>query len=289
MAYLKKLNSVNSIELTATSATGGFIKQTHPATSGEYAGTHPLLHTWTAQTTEDQTRASNLFVGQKAGNLSDTLIGTQNVAVGEFAGNALTSATIDSVLRSGGANTLVGWYAGKVISYGDNNVGIGKQSLTSLTTGQYCTAVGSLSLGSSVGGTQNSAVGQGSLYNLITGGNNVGVGASCGSYAAGGSTLVTLANNCTFLGTTSGSNLASGSVYRTALGSGSICQANNAIKLGRDGTSAATPGDAVIFPTYTANQLAAYSGMVAGMVIYNSSVPALQVYTGGVWRSIGLA
>jgi len=281
MAYLKKLNSVNSIELTATSATGGFIKQTHPTTSGGYEGTHTLLHTW-AYGASNQMAASNLFVGQKAGNLLNTLTATQSVAVGEWAGNSLTS---------GAANTLVGWFAGKLLASGSGNVAVGKQSLPNTATSTDCTSVGALALSTLTSGTQLTAIGSSALSNLQSGSCNTALGKNSGiDTPSSGS--VTIANNCTFLGGFASTDNATTSTFRTSVGARSICTHDNAIKLGRDaigsgnGTTSNEAGDVTIISSFNNTQRGYHASPVNGSIIYNSGVNEFQVYVNGAWSKL---
>jgi len=267
MAYLKKLNSVNSIELTATSATGaGVIKQVRGGS------TNRLLHTW-----DFNGVGHNLFVGQNAGNLDNTLTGTQNTVIGESAGIALTS---------GGANTLGGRLSGGALTSGGNNTAFGKQSLSSAVTTDYNSAFGSLSLSACIG-TQNTAAGTSSLAGLTSGGNNVGIGMHSGNVDV----TVTTAANCTFLGGFSSSTTVDGS-YRTAVGAYSKCPHDNAIKLGRNASSTgvgAYAGDVTIISSFNDTQRTAHGTPVNGSIIYNSNAGAtaaaheFQVYVNGAW------
>ena len=65
--------------------------------------------------------------------------------------------------------------------------------------------------------------------------------------------------------------------YRTAIGSDSRCNADNAIKLGRDTL------DRVIFPSWTADPA---SDLVVGMVIFRSDTSTLKIYTSAGWKTI---
>jgi hypothetical protein len=60
--------------------------------------------------------------------------------------------------------------------------------------------------------------------------------------------------------------------YRTAVGSDSICQNNNAIKLGRD------ENDVVILPSMTTTQRNAYATPVGGSLIFNVTTGKLNFW-----------
>jgi hypothetical protein len=119
-----------------------------------------------------------------AGSLNtETLdFGITNILLGS-SGSAITTAS-DNVgigrvstisLTSGALNSFYGFGSGNAVNTGSSNTGIGAQSLTTLTTGSANTAIGVASLG-----------------NLLTGGNNIAVGGSAGSIYAGaeGSNIV---------------------------------------------------------------------------------------------------
>jgi hypothetical protein len=110
-------------------------------------------------------------------------------------------------------------------------------------------------------------------------GQNVCLGNTSGIAVTGdGSANLTTGTQNTLVGfaarTTSGS-----STFRTALGANSICQSDNAIKLGRDAL------DRVIFPSWTADPT---TDLVVGMVIFRTDTTpqALKVYTSTGWKTI---
>lgn len=90
----------------------------------------------------------NTAVGSTALPANST--GSQNTAVGAFAVAAGSAA--------GGANTLMGYYAGRNIS-GGQNTGIGNQSLYNVTSGNGNTGIGYYSLLNATAVSNNTAIG----------------------------------------------------------------------------------------------------------------------------------
>jgi hypothetical protein len=68
--------------------------------------------------------------------------------------------------------------------------------------------------------------------------------------------------------------------YRTAIGSDSRCQRDNAIKLGRDTL------DVVILPSMTTTVRDAVSSPAGGSLIFNSTTSKLNFYTGSAWEAV---
>jgi hypothetical protein len=139
--------------------------------------------------------------------------------------------------------------------------------------------------------SNNTAVGFQSLQNN-TGGSNTAVGFNTGQGSAGDtpigglvSLLITTGSNNTLLGNTAGITLATGT-YRTAIGSGSRCESNNAIKLGRDTL------DVVLLPKMTEAQMATAAttlSTVKGAIVYctdGTQADHIFFYNGSSWARI---
>ena len=132
-------------------------------------------------------------------------VGTDNVALGDTALDALTSGNQNTAIgsasltnnTSGTYNTAIGREALKYNTTGYWNVAIGRTAAISNTSGNYNiaiggnalssnttadnnTAVGYVALYSNTTGTPNTAVGRASLYTNTTGGFNVAVGGTDG-------------------------------------------------------------------------------------------------------------
>ena len=286
------------INLPATTSTAGQLTQ---------AGTR-LLHT---------SGTVNLFLGEASGNTALVTTGTtnngsNNIGIGK---NSLLAVTTGSTnigigraallgCTTGSGNLCVGDAVGYLINSGSNNIGFGATSLNSLTSGSQNTAIGNSTLASVVTTSSNSAFGFQSL-GLTTGSNNTAAGFNSGYYATGskgtfigdsagiatatvgglvGVAITTGANN-TMIGQASSSTLAAGT-YRTAIGSDSRCESNNAIKLGRDTL------DVVLLPKMTEAQLATAAttlGAVKGAIAYctdGAHADHVFFYNGTAWAKI---
>jgi len=169
----------------------------------------------------------NVTFGSGADIITETL-GTDNVRIGENAG--------DSIASGGNDNVVIGKNAGTALTTGDSNVAIGHEalaaqttagtntvvgnnagasntsgaitafgsnSLTANTTGNYSHAFGESALRSNTTGQSNIAVGGSALRTNTTGDRNIGIGDS--SLRA-----VTTADNNTAVGHNSGENMTTG-------------------------------------------------------------------------------
>ena len=121
-----------------------------------------------------------------AGSIIPTTLGTDNVHLGEGAGVSIASG--------GDNNVAIGKDAGTAITTGDRNTAVGKDALKSMTTGSFSTAVGYQALENNTGnnntavgdqaleantsGISNTAMGDDALVANTTGDNNVAIGAS---------------------------------------------------------------------------------------------------------------
>jgi hypothetical protein len=148
------------------------------------------------------------------------------VAVGKSALAALTSGAI---------NTAIGYQSMLATITGANNTALGYQSLKTNVDGSNNVAVGSHSLytfeASSGGDGCNTAVGANSGYLVSTGQDNVLIGENAG-WINSGVSLTTGSGN-TLVGYQSAIG-AAGGVNRTAIGKGTVAQADNSVTLGND-------------------------------------------------------
>jgi len=271
LAVAKKAFIGTLLDLVATTSTAGQITQ---------AGTR-MLHTYGF--------SGNLFVGSGAGNftLDATSTGAiSNVGFGREALKGLTDGQRNCVfgdavailLTSGDDNTIFGTFAGSALTTANGSTAIGKSALGANQTSIRNTAIGMNALTSCLAAS-NVGIGFNAGHSLTGTANtnafNVCIGYGAGSQAQtiGGitSALLTTGTNNTMLGTYAGSTSASGT-YRTAVGSDSICQNNNAIKLGRD------ENDVVILPSMTTTQRNAYATPVGGSLIFNVTTGKLNFY-----------
>jgi hypothetical protein len=103
-----------------------------------------------------------------AGAILTATLGTDNVHLGEGAGA--------SIVSGGNQNVVIGKDAGTAITTGDGNVAVGYQSLDANTTADNNTAIGISALGANSTGAGNTAVGQRALTANTTADSNVSVG-----------------------------------------------------------------------------------------------------------------
>jgi len=259
--------------------------------------------------TDGLTVAGNLSVDGGTIKLDGNYpVGTDNVALGNTAG--------DSIVSGGNFNTLIGANAGTAISTGDNNVAVGYNSLSSLTTGETNVAVGMSSLAvntanNNVGvgyqalfdnttGSQNTSMGRGALSNNTTASNNVSIGyASMNSNTTGASNTVlgtqalqanTTASNNTAVGyrslytnTTGIQNVAMGKdALFTNTGSYNVGIGENSLGTNSSGSSNVAVGRRALFSNTTAynntavGYQAGYSNTTGGS---NTAIGMLSLYT----------
>ncbi len=205
------------------------------------------------------TGGRNVSLGHSA--LHDIDTGNDNIAIGFNAGSKITSSIGNLCIgtRAGenlnsNYNLLLGSNSGQNITTSYNNIGIGSDTLASLTTGGYSNlAVGRFNL-NSLSGTSydNCAIGGVDVMrNIPSGLANIGIGTAVwrdrntnmdGNVAIGyQSNMTQLAgNNCTALGTQTNNGGFSDS---TCIGYQAQNTANNQIILGRATETVSCPGN----------------------------------------------
>jgi hypothetical protein len=280
----KKLFVGTLLDIPATTSVAGQMTQ---------AGSR-FIHTYGTQ---------NLFVGLDAGNFTLGATATGAVSNLGFGREALKGVTtgqrnccfgdvVANLLTSGSDNTLFGTFAGQNLTTANGNTAMGKSALGTNATSLRNTAIGMNALASCVGAS-NVAIGFNAAFALTgTAGSNafnvcIGYGSGLQVQTIGGitSAALTTGTNNTMLGTYAGSTVATGT-NRTAVGSDSICESNNAIKLGRDTL------DVVLLPKMTEAQLATAAttlGAVKGAIAYcTDGVHADHVffYNGTSWAKL---
>jgi hypothetical protein len=156
--------------------------------------------------------SDNIFLGFNAG-LSST--GGQNVYIGSLAGAVNTSA-------ANPGNVYIGYRAGSLDSTGQNNVGIGFESL-SHANGSYNTGVGYQS-GQICTGTENTFLGYNAGMSLTAGNNNIYLGFAAAYSQTGGSFNIGIGNIATFSSNSVSNELQIGSsfgpIHNAFIGSG---------------------------------------------------------------------
>jgi hypothetical protein len=117
--------------------------------------------------------ATNTALGVQALH-SASLTGVQTVAVGNFAGNSLTT---------GGSSVFVGHGAGQNVTTGTENTAVGRLSLSSATTANYNTAIGQNAL-LYYNTSNNTAIGHKAAQGSTTVANNTGSDLTAVGYQA---------------------------------------------------------------------------------------------------------
>ena len=113
--------------------------------------------------------------------------GSQNVVLGDAAGDALTG--------SSSANTLIGHQAGTDMTIGFLNTAVGTSAMANVTDGAGNNAFGNGALSTEVSGNNNTAIGEGTLDTQNGGGNNTALGVNAGGNVTTGSNLTLLGYN----------------------------------------------------------------------------------------------
>ena len=203
--------------------------------------------------------ANTVFVGGTTPTFTATPQCTDLTLTGKLDLPTTASATVGVVRinsevilhRYGdGTNIFVGRTSGNFsLSGAISNTGIGNQTLTSLTDGDYNTAVGFQSLYSVTSGVRNSACSFNCLTLLTTGDRNTAFGSNAG-------VNLTTGSNNVFIGASDGADNGAGNTY-TGAESNNICILNkgvvgesNKIRIGTSGTGAYLQNDCWIAGTY---------------------------------------
>jgi len=167
-----------------------------------------------------------------------------------------------TTLTTGGNNVAVGNSALKLATTGGNNVAVGYEALTTLTTGGNNVAVGNSALKTTTTSSNNVAVGYEALTTLTTGGNNVAVG-----------------NSALKTTTTSSNNVAVGYEALTTLTTG-----DNNVAVGNSALKSSTTGSQNVAVGYEALKLATTGGN--NVAVGTSSLNVLT--TGGNNIAVGV-
>ena len=101
--------------------------------------------------------------------LGSQTTGTNNVAMGNGAGSAVTS---------GSTNTIIGQSAGDAITTGSNHVAVGHHALSSVTTAGSLTGIGTYAGQDNTSGSDNTYLGYVAGQNVTTGANNTAIGSN---------------------------------------------------------------------------------------------------------------
>ena len=240
------------------------------------------------------TGVNNTAIGVDA--LSKTTTGEKNIAIGA---NSLLDNT------TGNYNVAAGEYSLSANLTGYSNVGLGFQALMSSTTGDGNIAVGSYAMKNNTTGYNNVACGWSALYLNTTGHTNAALGVSAGATVSGGGSNLA-SNTSVYLGSNTKA-LASGDANEvvigynaTGLGSNTVVIGNTnitktalrgAVGIGTESPNANAALDvtsttkAFMPPRVTTAQKAAIASPTAGMVVFDTDLAKLCVYT-TAWEAI---
>jgi len=234
-----------------------------------------------------------------AGNLVVTGSATiQGLTVGKGAGassfsTAFGISALSSQTDTLGYNTAVGYRAARVTTSGVEVNAFGRETLASNTTGSEISAFGDVALFSNTTGNKNTAVGTGALYGNTTASNNTAIGYNSGN-------LITTGAKNTIIGTYSGNQ--GGLDIRTASnhivlsdGDGNPRQIINSA--GNVGIGTTSPASSAILdvqsttkgvrmPNMTTTQKNAIASPVAGLMVFDTTLAKLCVYSGSAWETI---
>jgi hypothetical protein len=182
---LEQLHITGNFRFPSTTSTTGIF----------YKDTERVLHFF---------GTNNLFIGQSAGNLTTSGIGS-NIGVGRGAGGGLST---------GYDNVFIGSNAGRNMSTGELNVAIGSAAMYStggVHTAKWNVAVGytalynissgqsnvALGLQAGIGvttGSNNLLIGESTYQNLTTGSNNIIIGQNIDAPASSTSNIINIGN-----------------------------------------------------------------------------------------------
>jgi hypothetical protein len=205
-----------------------------------------------------QLGAPNTFVGNQAvtGNLT---------ASGEVQGgvvNATTSFDIGGTAFDFGStslgNSFLG-FAGNSTMSGNENVGVGYQTLGADTSGNENTGVGFRALWKDTTGLFNTGVGGGALLSNTAGSDDTAVGTSAAEYTTGSYNTAVgfgalISNGAGTLNTALGyyaGPSSAGLTNATAIGANAAVSESNAVVLGGTGSNAVSVGIGTATPAYT--------------------------------------
>ena len=197
--------------------------------------------------------ATNTALGVQALH-SASLTGVQTVAVGNFAGNSLTT---------GGSSVFVGHGAGQNVTTGTENTAVGRLSLSIATTANYNTAIGQNAL-LYYNTSNNTAIGQKAAQGSTTVANNTGSDLTAVGYQALASNTSGSNNSATgayalFSNTTGSFNSAVGvnALYNNTTGSSNSAVGVNALRDNTTGGNSTAAGrEALERFVSTGNQVA---------------------------------
>lgn len=249
----------------------------------------------------NSTGARNTAVGYDA--LFANATGSDITAIGRYAGRSNTGSFVTAIggdavggatASSGAYNTGVGYQSIKG-GTGSQNTAVGALSLFNNTTGGDNVAFGMQALNTNISGGRNAAIGYQSLFNT-TASNNTAIGHKSAFSLGSGNFNVIIGSYIDPPSTTTSGQLNIGNVlygvnlYQTTSMS-STPTATGAISIGVTAPAAsavleiASTTKGVLFPRMTTAEKTAIASPVAGLVVYDTTLNKLCVYT-TAWETI---
>ena len=171
-------------------------------------------------TAKNVTGEYNMFIGQNAGSSVSSKSGKNNLSIGPYTGNNLTSgsrniivgsgnniASSGRVINSGSDNTLLGYHAGKVVQAGIGNTLLGSNSGANITSGSYNVNIGNNSGFTTSIGSNNISLGNETNYKLEEGNHNMCAGYRAGYNITDGDNNINIGQQSGFTTTTADNNI----------------------------------------------------------------------------------
>jgi len=172
------------------------------------------------------TENDNIAIGYRA-MYANTAGGVRNIAIGNYAGDSITSAddntlvghTAGSAITTGVANTFIGQEAGLLTVGGTSNTAVGNLALRNNAATSDNVAIGRSALAANIV-DNNTAVGRSSLTANTTGAGNTALGWKAGEANTTGGRNVYIGYQAGLVNTTSSNNVAIGQDAHLASASG---------------------------------------------------------------------
>ena len=166
------------------------------------------------------------------GNNGTVTTSGYNLFIGANAGN-FTMGSTATLAGHASSNIGIGYNSLNSITTGRSNVGIGYDSLSFLTTGAFNTAIGQEALRNTISGQNNFALGYRALYSNNDGSSNIAIGYNAGRYITDGSTANTTGDYNIFIGPST-KPLADNDQNEIVIGYNAIGVGSNSVVLGND-------------------------------------------------------
>jgi hypothetical protein len=214
--------------------------------------------------TDGVTVAGNLSVDGGTIKLDGNYpVGSENVALGDTALDALTS---------GNQNTAIGSASLTNNTSGTYNTAIGREALKYNTTGYWNVGIGRTAAISNTSGNYNIAIGGNALSSNTTADNNTAVGYQAGYSNTTGTRIVAIGKNTYYTATTADDNVAigEGAMYYTTTGSNNVSVGRSSMVENTTGASNVAIG----MQALNANTTASDNTAVGYQALYNATTGA---------------